>query len=280
MFGIGLMLKLFFSCFIMVALSGCGVDGHSEGAQSIIPYEDRPCTLHANLYAELSSREGIFIAEIHGQRESAQLVGCIATEMVSNGRSVTISLELPQSEKSRETSWENGLKSSTVGTAELRCAVSHIASDPNINVSYHVKVAHLTNDGNFDLARYERDMGEAILEVKQKSDFLIAVGGNLHASRAVHTEYGEEIGRAGSYLPESVVVTSIENAEPGQARYCAVGGGCGIYDIGPKQGGVPFSVRVARNPSVDIVYTIPTFTPSSDQWDEDRCRSTKVYSSD
>ena len=241
----------------------------------IEPYESRRCDVHRNLYDALEGRDGIFISEIHGQTESAHLAGCIARHYALRGFQVAVSLELPNRDKALAKSWQNGLKSTTVGTAEMRCAIDHIKRLPNVSINYHANGVHIKEDGGIDTARQEREMGESIVAAKAAADFVIAVGGNLHASRAVFSEFGEQVGRAGFYLPDTFDITVVANVDLGEARYCS-DFGCDVFPVSAK-GGEPFTVREASNPNVDLVYSVPTLSASSDSWDDSRCKLTTIY---
>ena len=206
----------------LLAASGCG--GVHESQEASLS-----CADLSGLSQLVADHEGVYLAETHGQKQSAIVVSCLVDEALSQGRGVQVSLEMPDKPELTPDDWKYGEVGLGGGSPDVRALLERYQQVPAAVFSFHVPTpAMLTDTGTFSFERQERGMAERILAQKAEGSFLIALSGNHHARRNQRMNGDGATAHAGDYMPATVPVVAILAHEGGAAFNCTTS--CALRD--------------------------------------------------
>lgn len=259
-------ITLLLTCF--AGCSPAGGSGANSQQQLVTLSHLEKCDRYAPLLALRSEYRGLYLGELHGSMNVAQIVECFIVAPTTDKRDLVVSLEMFHNDRLRlsDKIILSGANGQGTGTPPIRALIARYGvHSPRIQFHYH--------DGYYTSFPYEdetgsvafpvlpnpivtreqdrlgvqlpiqnareRSIGDAVKSKLSHSTFVLALGGNLHASRATWTEDWGEEGRAGSYLPTSVATVKLLSSKGGQLRFCgdrppSEGPSCDLYDISPK----------------------------------------------
>lgn len=214
------------SALMVVGLSG--ISGCAKAPEHAAP-PGVSCNDLAGVAELVAGHEGVYIAEKHGQKQSAIVVGCLIEAALSQGRDVHVSLEMPDKPELTPEDWQYGEVGLGGGAPDTRAMFEYYRQVPGVTFSFHVPTsALLTDSGTFSFERQERAMAERILAGKRSGAFLIALSGNYHARRNQRLNGDGATAHAGDYMPESVPVVALLAHEGGTAFNCTTS--CALWD--------------------------------------------------
>ena len=226
------------------------------------------CEPYHSLLALEERYLGLYLGEIHGSMNAPEILECFILSNTDRERALVISLEMFHDDRARlsEQSIASGAKGLGTGTPHIHQLIAHYqSSGASVRFHYHdgyytsyayateitPKPAPIGINGQptAEKNQYEawspvpnareRSIGDAIKREIYENRFIVALGGNIHASRATWSEDWGEEGRAGAYLPKSIATVKLLSSKGGQLRFCSdrpssEGPPCDLYDISPK----------------------------------------------
>ena len=226
------------------------------------------CAPYHSLLALEERYSGLYLGEIHGSMNTPEILECFILSNLDRERALVISLEMFHDDRARlsEQSIASGAKGLGTGTPPIHRLIAHYQSiGASVQFHYH--------DGYYSGYTYatdttpkpvpirisgqpaaeknqyetwnpipnarERSIGDAIKREIHQHRFIVALGGNLHASRTTWSEDWGEEGRAGSYLPRSIATVMLRASQGGELRLCSEraaseGPPCGLHTVSPK----------------------------------------------
>lgn len=272
---------------------------HTALTQSAPP----DCKPYAELMALEERYDGIYLGELHGSMNTPQILECFILAERTHNRDLIISLEMDHNDRSRlsEDSLASGAKGLGTGTPPIHALIAKYADQPDrVQFRYHdgyysgrsyedknapsfasytpPKIQGQPLPANTAQKRWppipnarERSIGDAIKRDMSGNTFVLALGGNLHASRATWQEAWGPEGRAGSYLPETVTTVLLSSSKGGQLRFCsdrdpAEGPHCDLYPISEKPQYFPNDAKLVIGskahpalPDYDFMFDVGTW---------------------
>lgn len=255
------------------------------------------CQPYQSLLALEERYLGLYLGELHGSMNAPQIIECFILTNADRKRTLIISLEMSHDARSRHSAQiiAAGAKGLGTGTPPIRKLITHYETlSPSVQFHYHdgyyLSYTYATDtsqqSGPFRIegapaiegnqretwnpipnAR-ERSIGDAIKREIQENRFIVALGGNIHASRATWSEDWGEEGRAGSYLPKSIATVLLRASQGGALRFCtdrppSEGPSCDLYDISPRPDELPIEqalISGARH-QYDYAFDVGTWRP-------------------
>lgn len=199
----------------------------------------------------------VVIGEIHGTEQSRSFIVSMVCTAVSQGRDVTLALEMPQdavedalaSRIDDTTFWRMRYPDGRASVA-MRAMLSdlEILSDTG-----RLKIIGFgSEDGSSDAVYAQR-----IQAGVRQGDALIVLVGSYHARRPTPGDAGETLTTALG----DVVNVRVANSSPGSAWVCTPE--CGVHELAGAAGPLPLAfspVRAANG--FDYFFVVQTFTPS------------------
>ena len=216
------------------------------------------CEPYHSLLALEERYLGLYLGEIHGSMNAPEILECFILSNTDRERALVISLEMFHDDQARlsEQSIASGAKGLGTGTPPIHQLIAHYQSiGASVQFHYHdgyytgyayaseitPKPAPIGINGQptAEKNQYEawspvpnareRSIGDAIKREIYENRFIVALGGNIHASRATWSEDWGEEGRAGSYLPRSIATIMLQASQGGELRVCT--SECGLLAI-------------------------------------------------
>lgn len=207
------------------------------------------CEAHEDLLDLRSHHGGVYLGETHGTTATAEIVDCFIDALIADGRTFVLSLEIHAQEDGPEASIAAASAFGAKGSGVLTPGLAVIARD----------LVAATGRGRFSahdcvddlppalLAKPTETWGEseyAILNDRREAciamsldrdlasgDFVLAVGGSLHAASDVAVE--GLAAPAASRMTRDIATVLLTSSAGGRARYCTLDG-CDEREVGPR----------------------------------------------
>lgn len=223
------------------------------------------CLPYASFEQIIDSYSGVFLGEMHGQIQSAKLVGCLAEMVRDAGLEPVISLELSEMAEFRLGKLEySGRVGRSVAVPELVCRVATLFEDGIADLSFHAPAnGRIRPDGGFDSTFHEQGRAELIESELGAGRFVIALSGWIHVQNAHNRTGGRLDAKAGYFLPDSVALVRLTYTSESTARNCRLGGNCDVHDQQVTAHTPPFTLAPYVTDRFDYEFNVGRLTPSS-----------------
>ena len=224
-------------------LGGCA----ATDLTSAVDQAALPCAEYEELLALEAEYRGIFLGELHGTLNSAEIVGCFVHADRMSGGQLIVSLEGSRAAYDGRGFHEAGRGGTGVGTPALIAIAEEIEANPALGqIHFHDDITPPLSDEfasllvkdpstwteadiSLYLAERERAIGRNINALPSEGVFIIALGGSLHAARK---EIVPQIpDPAGAHLPEDIASVLLTSSVAGEAYNCSPD--CARRDVMP-----------------------------------------------